>query len=54
MKKDYGSAVLHTQELNNEKIDTLFLTDIISARYEEIFNKINQDLAAHDKDSRLP
>jgi hypothetical protein len=35
-------------------MDIVFLTEIINARYEEIFNKINQHLARIEKDGRLP
>jgi cell division ATPase FtsA len=35
-------------------MDIHFLSDIISARYEEIFEKINTHLKKLDRDGRLP
>jgi hypothetical protein len=40
--------------MENMPVDIHFLTDIISSRYEQIFEKINSHLAALDKDGRLP
>ena len=39
---------------NDSEMDLVFLTEIINARYEEIFNKINQHLARIERDWRLP
>ena len=36
------------------EMDIVFLTEIINARYEEIFQKINQHLERIEKDWRLP
>lgn len=38
----------------DKTIDISFLSDVIAARYEEIFDKINEDLRAIDKDWKLP
>jgi len=35
-------------------LDIHFLTEIISSRYEEVFNKINHHLKSLDRDGRLP
>ncbi len=37
-----------------ETIDVKFLTEVVSARYEEIFDKINEELIEIGKDARLP
>lgn len=42
------------QQTADEGIDRNFLSDIIAARYEEIFMKINKKLKKHQKDGRLP
>lgn len=41
-------------EQSDNSIDTSFLSDIIAARYEEIFDYINKDLIDLWKDARLP
>jgi hypothetical protein len=35
---------------NDSEMDIVFLTEIINARYEEIFDKINQHLTRIEKD----
>jgi cell division ATPase FtsA len=35
-------------------LDMHFLAEIISARYEQIFGKVNQHLEKLEKDGRLP
>ncbi len=55
IKKTHWSAIVHKEKIPEEsQIDTLFLSDIINARYEEIFLKINRHLKELDKDWRLP
>lgn len=55
IKKSYGSAILDKDTKAEDKsLDMHFLTDIISARYEEIFLKINKHLEELDRDGRLP
>jgi cell division ATPase FtsA len=39
---------------SNETIDMKFMTDIVVARYEEIFEMIEEDLIDRNKDGRLP
>ena len=54
IKKTHGSAVVFKEQIpNDSQIDNLFLSDIINARYEEIFNKINKHLKYLDKEGRL-
>lgn len=46
-----------SDDINSDKdaqLDQVFLKEIISARYEEIFDKINNKLEEIDKDWRLP
>lgn len=55
IKKDYG-AVLQQGATSAEEdtIDKRYLTDIMTARYEEIFEIIQEDLVKRQKDGRLP
>ncbi len=55
IKKSKWTAILDKSDIDeNSPIDQHFLTDIINARYEEIFLKINAHLEKLDKDRRLP
>ncbi len=54
IKKINGMTLLDKKNKDKETLDTHFLTDIISARYEEIFDKINDKLVIMGKDGRLP
>ena len=54
IKKTHWTAISNRKPNENDQIDTLFLTEIISSRYEEIFEKINKHLKTLDKDWRLP
>ncbi len=55
IKRSYGTAtVSRAQPSENSPIDMLFLSEIISARYEEIFIKINNHLKSLWKDGKLP
>ena len=55
LKKSKGTVLLEKESLDpNSSVDEHFLTDIISARYEEIFIKINKHLETLEKDRRLP
>lgn len=49
-------ALLVQSAINDEQdtIDKRFLTDIMTARYEEMFELIQEDLIKHQKDGRLP
>lgn len=54
IKKTHGSVIVFKDNIKDDSgLDTLFLSDIINARYEEIFNKINTHLHKLDKEWRL-
>jgi len=53
-KKKYGMAMITEGITPDSEMDIVFLTEIINARYEEIFTKINQHLARIERDWRLP
>lgn len=54
IKRTYGSAIVQKERTGEDTpIDSLFLSDIINARYEEIFTKINNHLKDLDRDGRL-
>jgi len=55
IKRSYGTALLNKNEIpENSPVDMLFLSDIVNARYEEIFIKANNHLKQLDKDGKLP
>jgi len=54
IKKTYWTAIVDKNIAQDSPLDIHFLTEIISSRYEEIFNKINNHLKIFDKDWRLP
>ncbi len=54
IKKTHWTAISNKKPSDNDQLDTLFLTEIISSRYEEIFEKINKHLKILDRDWRLP
>lgn len=55
VKRSYGTALISKEYMpENSPVDMLFLSDIINARYEEIFNKVNNHLKALEKDGKLP
>ena len=54
IKKTHWMAMITEGITNDSEMDLVFLTEIINARYEEIFNKINQHLARIERDWRLP
>jgi len=56
IKKTHWSAMLENNTKFNEdtSLDIQFLSDIISARYEEKFIKINKHLEILNKDRKLP
>jgi len=55
LKKTQASVIINKDDIDpNSPVDQLFLADIVNARYEEIFIKINQHLEKLDKDRRLP
>lgn len=54
LKRTHGSAVVQKERTNiDSPIDSLFLSDIINARYEEIFLRINKHLETLERDGRL-
>jgi len=55
IKKTNGMILVEWETVPNDSaMDIHFLSDIISARYEEIFEKINAHLQSLDRDGRLP
>ncbi len=54
IKRSHGSAIIQKERTADESpIDSLFLSDVINARYEEIFLKINNHLKEIERDGRL-
>ena len=54
IKKSNWSCIIDSETPQDLPLDTHFLTEIISARYEQIFWKINDHLFKLEKDWRLP
>lgn len=55
IKKTNGLIIIDGEVIpQTSAMDIHFLSEIISARYEEIFDKINKHIAKLDKDGRLP
>ena len=54
IKKSNWSCIIDSETPQDLPLDTHFLTEIISARYEQIFWKINEHLFRLEKDWRLP
>ena len=54
IKKSNWSCIIDSEIPEDLPLDTHFLTEIISARYEQIFWKINDHLYKLEKDGRLP
>lgn len=55
IKKTNGVILVEWETVpQNSSMDIHFLSDVISARYEEIFEKINKHLEMLDRDGRLP
>ena len=54
IKRTHGSAIVQKERVvDDSPIDSLFLSDVINARYEEIFMKINNHLKSLERDGRL-
>lgn len=54
IKRTHGSAIVQKERISDDSsIDSLFLSDVINARYEEIFMKINNHLKELERDGRL-
>lgn len=45
---------MDNQKMEDEAIDMSFLSDIMMARYEEIFELVQTDLVRYQKEGRLP
>ena len=54
IKRNIGTAVIDEETSLETSLDIHFLTEIISARYEQVFLKINTYLESLEKDGRLP
>ena len=55
IKKTNGLIIIEGEVIpQTSTMDIHFLSEIISARYEEIFDKINKHIEKLDKDGRLP
>lgn len=54
IKREKWVIIMDNRMLEDESVDMRFLSDIMVARYEEIFELINEDLILHQKDGRLP
>lgn len=53
MKKEIWNVIKESERSFDTEIDVWFLSDIITARYEEIFEKINDDLESIEKAGKL-
>lgn len=54
IKRERWIILFDEERMKDEAIDVWFLSDIIAARYEEIFEKINQRLIDVGRDGKLP
>jgi len=54
IKKSNGTAIIDSETPMDLPLDIHFLSEIISARYEQIFLKVNKHLENLEKDWRLP
>lgn len=54
IKREKGQIILEKMTLEDDTIDLNFLSDIMLARYEELFEWIGRDLVSLQKDGRLP
>ncbi len=53
-KLEYATLLSEDNLEKDSQLDQAFLKEIVTARYEEIFDKINNRLQEMDKDGRLP
>ncbi len=53
LKKELGNIIKESDRDLDTEIDLGFLSDIITARYEEIFEKINDELKQIERDGKL-
>ena len=54
IKRTSWMAIITEGLKSDNQLDLIFLSEIINARYEEIFLKVNQHLERIEKDGRLP
>lgn len=54
IKREQWSVLQQPVASQEDTIDKRFLNDIMTARYEEIFELIQEDLIKHQKEGRLP
>lgn len=54
IKREKGVLLMDNQKMEDDAIDMSFLSDIMMARYEEIFELIQADLIRYQKEGRLP
>lgn len=54
IKKEKWIILFDDNKVDDEQIDMAFLSEIIAARYEEIFDRINKQLRNIWKDAKLP
>ncbi len=54
LKREKWIIIIDGEKTNDETLDIGFLSEIIAARYEQIFNKINEVLIEIGKDGKLP
>lgn len=54
IKREKGTIILDNRSVEDEAVDMRFLSDIIVARYEEIFELIQRELIKRQRDGRLP
>ncbi|HMY80434.1 MAG TPA: cell division protein FtsA [Candidatus Absconditabacterales bacterium] len=54
LKVDFTMSNVGQEAQSNDQLDTKFLEEIISARYLELFEKINDTLTQYNIDGRLP
>lgn len=54
IKKEKWVILFDDNKIEDEQIDMAFLSEIIAARYEEIFDRINKQLRNIWKDAKLP
>jgi cell division ATPase FtsA len=54
IKLEHATLIEEETTDKDTQLDHAFLKEIVMARYEEIFDKINNKLEDMDKDGRLP
>lgn len=54
MKKNNGIILTNEKPIQDTQIDVGFLSEIISARYEQIFELVNEKFGAIEREGRLP